>query len=635
MNPDPRVVALVEHTRSLARERGREDLGRALDWRLDVLAAGEPLTLVIAGKTNSGKSTLVNALVGHDAVAAGADSPTLAPTVIEYDPDVRVVDTPGMDSAAPAHRAHAVEQVLLADALVFVLDPLVPPSRPELQFLREAATALADVIFVLGKADLTLDVNGAIAAQSSLLRRIAPRWAAAPVFAVSALEKTQADFTEDPMLALESGVPALAAYVAEKLVPHAVIVRSAAVVQACRSALRELELADRAALDGDDRAAALAEAAVADHRAYVEATAPQWTADFAREYQRRTRQVIERDLRLRLLERREQRDLRIKSGAVALEEVTAQVKADLSEVTVRMQTSLVEQTAALVSEWTARLELHAVHLPALSGAEVSEIVMPSLDIGNVSWQGREKAQGLAGLVNLARSAASGRSLAGLLPGGLAMGTGIGIVMTGLSWGTSEWLRHKVQDQQGALSFVQAAFARAQIELEAALREQALELQPIAQSTLQRSIDARREELALDAARLQQAAELGAIDRERARALAAGRLQQLAPFASGLDALAERFTAFLRAGTVPALLQPHHRPLKEPRCLTSTTPIPTRRPIPSRRRFPAAPRCRRLPPTTRLMPRPLRWRRRKRRCATAPQPQRAPAPRRRTDRRPTI
>jgi GTP-binding protein len=552
MHADPRLVALVDRVRGFAGEQGREDLARALEWRLEVLADAGPLTLVIAGKTNSGKSTLVNGLFGREVVAAGADTPTLAPTVIEYDTDLRVVDTPGTDSAGAAERAHAVEQVLSADALVFVSDPLVPLSRPELRFLQEAATALADVIFVLGKADLVLDVEAAVAAHRLVLERIAPRWAAAPVFALSALEKTEADAAGDADLALMSGVPALGAHVVGRLVPHAAVVRSAAVVQACRSTLRELEIADRAALDGDDRAAALAEAAVADHRAYVEATAPQWTADFAREYQRRTRQIIERDLRLRLLERREQRDIRIKSGAVALEEVTAQVKGDLSDVTVWTQQALVEQVAALVSEWTARLELEAVHLPALSGMEVADVVMPSLDIGKVNWQGREKAQGFAGLVNLARSAASGRSLAGLLPGGLVMGTGVGIVMTGLSWGTSEWLRHKIQDQQGALSFVQAAFARAQIELEAALREQALELQPVAQTTLQRSIDARREELALDAARLQQQAEQAAIDRERARAVAARRLEELGPFARSLDELGDRFTTFLRAGTVPAL-----------------------------------------------------------------------------------
>jgi GTP-binding protein EngB required for normal cell division len=549
---DPRLGTIVRQVKTMADGRGREDLIGALDWRLEALAADRPLTLIVAGRTNSGKSTLVNALLGRAAVPAGAHVATTTAAAVDYASGaikLRIVDTPGVDSSGDSERARAAEQVLGADVIIFMLDPVAPLSRPEARFLEEAAATIADAILVIAKADL-LPEGSIMASQRALLARLATRLADAPMFEVSALEKVHADAHHDADLGADSGIPQLARHIAERLAPHHGVVRSAAVVQACRSVLRELEHDDQALLAGDDRLAALAEAAVADHRAYVEATSPEWTAAFGREYQRRTRQVVERDLRLRLLERREQREIRIKSGAVALEEVSAQAKDDLVALATTMQQALVEHVAALISEWTARLELTAVHLPALAFPSVSEIVTPALEIGRHSWPGREKAQGIAGLTNLARSAASGRSFAGLLPGGLAMGTGVGLVMTGLSWSTTEWLRHKVQDQQGALTLVQSAFARAQIELETALREHALELQPVAETALQKSIDTRRHELALEAARLQREAEQAAVNREEARTLAGARLGQVHDLARGLDALTERFTGFLRTGTVP-------------------------------------------------------------------------------------
>jgi hypothetical protein len=195
-----------------------------------------------------------------------------------------------------------------------------------------------------------------------------------------------------------------------------------------------------------------------------------------------------------------------------------------------------------------------VHLPGVTAGAPASVLLPGGELGGGEWQAREVTHGLAGLVNLARSAASGRSLSTLVGGGLAMGTGVGIVMTGLSWGTSEWLRHKGHDQQGALVFVQAAFTRAQIELEASLRDHVLELQPVAQAALQRSIEERRSELALVAAELELDAERVAADADGARAAASRRLAELEPWARRLDAITQRLTAFIRDGA-----EPQHQP----------------------------------------------------------------------------
>jgi hypothetical protein len=326
-------------------------------------------------------------------------------------------------------------------------------------------------------------------------------------------------------------------------------VHSAAVVQRSRGVLRQVADDERRALAGGDELTALVEAAIARHGAYVERTVD-WVPEFVREYQRGARQIVERELRLRLLERREQRDVCIKSGEIAVEEVTAQVRDDLMGVAEYMERALIERAGALVAQWAARLELDAVHMPGIAVTESADVVMPAVDLATVTWQQREVGHGVAGAVGMVRSALTGRSLAGVLPGGLAMGTGLGIVLTGLSWGTSEWLRTKVHDQQGALAFVQAAFARAQIELEATLREHALALQPVAQVALQQRIDERRRALATDAARLQQRIEAHTEEREAARESVARRLADLEPSQRRLDEVADRLTAFLRTATRP-------------------------------------------------------------------------------------
>ena len=380
-----------------------------------------------------------------------------------------------------------------------------------------------------------------------MLARAAPAWAQAPVFVLSAHELARAERSGDLGLAADSGVPALAAHVTARLAPHPRLLKSAALARACRAVVDELAASERVTLAGDANAVRRAEAAVAAHRRCVETTTA-WTADFAREFQRRSRQVVERDLRMRLLECRERREVRIRSGGIALEEVTEHVRADLDELADRMGRALVEQAGALISEWTSRLELEqGVHLPGVTAGDPATVLLPTGDLSGGEWQAREVTHGLAGLVNLARSAASGRSLSTLVGGGLAMGTGVGIVMTGLSWGTSEWLRHKVQDQQGALVFVQAAFTRAQIELEASLREHALELHPVAQAALQRSIDERRAELALTAAERELEAERDAADADGGRAAAGRRLAELEPWAQRLEGITERLTTFIRDG----------------------------------------------------------------------------------------
>jgi hypothetical protein len=552
---DPRVEMLAAQVAGLAADHGRPDLARSLEADVRALASRPPLVVVVAGGSGSGKSTLVNALMGRRVLPIGVGAPTTGATVLDQASldhpllaaGLRLVDSPGLDDHDPERRAVAVDSAARADAMLFLLDPEAPLSSSERRFLEETSPAPGAVIFVVAKADVAVDLEAVVAADRELLAGIATRWAQVPLYVVSAREKLLGDEQGDGALARESGVQDVEDHLRNRLLPHPRVVRSASVVQRCRSLLGRLEAAKRHALHSGDEATTRAEAAVAAHRAYVERSAD-WGGEFARDYQRHARQVIERDLRMRLLERRERRDVSIRSGGVALEEVTAAVKADLAAVAEQIQSAFVERVAAVVGEWAWRLELPGVHLPRLSSAASAEVLTPASDVASATWHAREVSHRVSGVVNMARSAATGRALAGILPGGLVMGTGLGIVLTGLTWGTSEWLRTKVQDQQGAIAFVQASYARAQIELEAALREHAVSLQPVAQAALQQGVEQRRRGLAEEAARLQQEAEQGRSREEAARAEAASRLAELEPWSDLLDELAERFSTFLRTGS---------------------------------------------------------------------------------------
>lgn len=109
---------------------------------------GEVLVVAVAGGTGSGKSSIVNAIVGYEAVATGVVRPTTQNACAVYPEgcasdlgpmldalgvrdriatpaldDVVLVDLPDFDSVAEAHR-HVVDLVLpRVDAVVWVMDP--------------------------------------------------------------------------------------------------------------------------------------------------------------------------------------------------------------------------------------------------------------------------------------------------------------------------------------------------------------------------------------------------------------------------------------------------------------------------------------------------------------------------------
>ncbi|MEU9081362.1 dynamin family protein [Streptomyces sp. NPDC048357] len=205
-------------------------------------------SLVVVGEKKRGKSSLINALIGHRGllpvevdVATGvhlvvrhADKPTAVAhltdgsTPLTIDPadiaeyaavdpitqtarrdDVHhvevgvpapllasgltLVDTPGVGGLVAGHARITMATLSQADALVFVVNGSSELTASELRFLEQATERIAEVVFVLTQTDKYREWPAVLERNRALLAEHAPRYAAAPWFPVSSRAKEDAD----------------------------------------------------------------------------------------------------------------------------------------------------------------------------------------------------------------------------------------------------------------------------------------------------------------------------------------------------------------------------------------------------------------------------------------------------------
>ena len=141
----------VERTRSIQRQR-----------RLEVPYP----TVALVGYTNSGKSTLMNALTGAGVEAANRPFSTLDPTIrrltLPGNSNVMLADTVGFIHRLPHMLVEAfkatLEEVRTADLLLHVVDASAPLASDQIEVvdrvLEEIGAGAAPRIMVMNKADL-------------------------------------------------------------------------------------------------------------------------------------------------------------------------------------------------------------------------------------------------------------------------------------------------------------------------------------------------------------------------------------------------------------------------------------------------------------------------------------------------
>ncbi|XP_010474935.1 PREDICTED: probable transmembrane GTPase FZO-like, chloroplastic isoform X1 [Camelina sativa] len=146
----------------------------------------EPFLMVIVGEFNSGKSTVINALLGKRYLKEGVTPTTNEITFLCYSDleseeqqrcqmhpdgqyicylpapilkDINIVDTPGTNVILQRQQRLTEEFVPRADLLVFVLSADRPLTESEVAFLRYTQQWKKKFVFILNKADIYRDAR--------------------------------------------------------------------------------------------------------------------------------------------------------------------------------------------------------------------------------------------------------------------------------------------------------------------------------------------------------------------------------------------------------------------------------------------------------------------------------------------
>jgi GTP-binding protein HflX len=163
----------------LLRKRLRE-LSRQRDTRRRARRRTETPTVALAGYTNVGKSTLLNALTGAEASVVNRLFETLDPTTRGFEHDGRrylVTDTVGFIRRLPHQLvegfAATLEETLVADLVLHVVDGSAPDDR-----LEEMVAAVDAVLGEIGAGELPIEVvvNKIDAVDPLARRRLANRF---------------------------------------------------------------------------------------------------------------------------------------------------------------------------------------------------------------------------------------------------------------------------------------------------------------------------------------------------------------------------------------------------------------------------------------------------------------------------
>ena len=166
-------------------------------------AAG-PLRLAVVGRPNVGKSTLVNALLGHERVLTGPE-PGITRDAIAvawmYDGRaVELVDTAGLRRRAKIDAkleklsvADSLRAVRFADVVALVLDATVMLERQDLIIANQVSEEGRAIVIVANKWDAIADRRAALAALHDRLATSLPQLKGVHIVTLSALTERNLD----------------------------------------------------------------------------------------------------------------------------------------------------------------------------------------------------------------------------------------------------------------------------------------------------------------------------------------------------------------------------------------------------------------------------------------------------------
>ncbi len=162
--------------------------------------------VTIAGRTNAGKSSLLNAIVGEKIASVSSKPQTTRTRItgIRNIDDVQLVffDTPGLHKPVNKLSEHMLntvkESVSDIDAVVFVMDCTKKINQQELELLRSMNSSKMPVILVLNKIDLLKNKDELAPVIAELISKIQFQ----AVVPVSVTENSGVDIVIDEIIAL-------------------------------------------------------------------------------------------------------------------------------------------------------------------------------------------------------------------------------------------------------------------------------------------------------------------------------------------------------------------------------------------------------------------------------------------------
>ncbi|MCK8675154.1 dynamin family protein [Rhodococcus sp. HM1] len=302
MSAESGVADLVTGAGKVLRAYGRNALADRAERKLS--GEGRTRSVVVVGEIKRGKSTLVNALIGRDGITvddvenatavsirfvpADAENPEGTAELVFPDGNRRIphaeladwtttggryvtdpavealpvaavvpvasrrletatiVDTPGVGGLDPRHAGLARQSADQAAVLVMVCDASTPITEPEMQFLRESAAGVENVVVAVTKTDKATTRWADIVAENrrSIAKHVGRDIPVVPVSSVRALAAQDAglpDALRDRAVTF-SGIPALWSAI-EKSLTAAEQSPATDALRICLEGLREVERA--------------------------------------------------------------------------------------------------------------------------------------------------------------------------------------------------------------------------------------------------------------------------------------------------------------------------------------------------------------------------------------------------------
>lgn len=589
---EQRAVALAERIGAGLRSSGRPDVAEKLEAERASLENPE-VTVVVAGETNRGKSSLVNALLGCAGLSpVDADVSTNAHLVFRHaDPSVvRVlrddgtsqevapgavgewasvagnpanakgvravdvglahpllaqglclVDTPGVGGLEAAHAEVTLAALARADALLFVLDASTPLTAPELAFLARATERISTVVFALTKVDAYRGWRTILADDRALLAQRAPRFAGAPVVAVSARLALRALATPDEALAAalrqESGIDALEAELERRVAGRARTLRLGNLLQAGASALATLTLpllATIAAADGNPAVKKALEAEQERWRRYSE-DATDWATSLNDRTQDLKLEVFG-ELSRSVLGLKRKYDERVAAWKREYrEELPRELATDLQALATSLETTLADRTTVVVGELVESYGLHQLDVALEDQPDDGLASVLALNTGAAigsSARSQALVAAVPSLISTATGAAMrlGMGAAGAGAAGAGMSVLLwpaalvasGLVVAGLVGAN----RMKVQHQQDAKALVAATLSEASAVIRQDLEERTLNVQRELRDELKKAFRQRGAEIKAALEEHKRVAEADRGKQQEAKQAASQRLQVL-------------------------------------------------------------------------------------------------------------